>query len=57
MRNLFWQISVTLDGLMEGPNRELDDTAQFVDRDFDRYATTTWSSGIVALHYRGAEEG
>jgi hypothetical protein len=24
MRNLFWQISVTLDGLMEGPNRESD---------------------------------
>jgi dihydrofolate reductase len=39
MRNLFWQISVTLDGLMEGPNRELDDTAQFVDKDFDRYAS------------------
>jgi dihydrofolate reductase len=39
MRKLFWQISVTLDGFMEGPNRELDSTAQFVDEDFDRYAT------------------
>lgn len=39
MRKLFWQISVTLDGFMEGPNRELDDTAAFADPDFDRYAT------------------
>jgi dihydrofolate reductase len=39
MRKLFWQMSVTLDGFMEGPNRELDYTAQFVDADFDRYAT------------------
>ena len=39
MRRLFWQMSVTLDGFMEGPNRELDDTAQFVDKDFDRYAS------------------
>ncbi len=27
MRNLFWQMNVTLDGFMEGPNRELDHTA------------------------------
>jgi dihydrofolate reductase len=39
MRKLFWQMSVTLDGFMEGPNRELDYTAQFVDPDFDRYAS------------------
>lgn len=39
MRKLYWQMSVTLDGFMEGPNRELDDTAQFVDPDFDHYAT------------------
>jgi dihydrofolate reductase len=39
MRKLFWQMSVTLDGFMEGPNRELNDTAQVVDEDFDRYAT------------------
>ena len=39
MRRLFWQMSVTLDGFMEGPNRELDDTAEVVDEDFDRYAT------------------
>jgi dihydrofolate reductase len=30
---------VTLDGFMEGPNRELEYTAQVVDPDFDRYAT------------------
>jgi dihydrofolate reductase len=39
MRKLFWQINATLDGFMEGPNRELDFTAQFEDQDFDRYAT------------------
>ncbi len=39
MRNLFWQVSVTLDGFMEGPNQELDSTAQFADEDFDRYAS------------------
>ena len=39
MRKLFWQMSVTLDGFMEGPNHELDDTAGFQDQDFDRYAT------------------
>ncbi len=30
-------MNVTLDGLMEGPNRELDFSAQFEDQDFDRY--------------------
>ncbi len=39
MRKLFWQMNVTLDGFMEGPNRELDYTAHVVDEDFDRYAT------------------
>lgn len=39
MRKLFWQISVTFDGFMEGPNGELDYTAQFTDEDFDRYAS------------------
>lgn len=39
MRKLFWQMSVTLDGFMEGPNHELDDTAGFQDQDFGRYAT------------------
>jgi dihydrofolate reductase len=37
VRKLFWQISVTLDGFMEGANCELDDTAGVVDPDFDRY--------------------
>jgi dihydrofolate reductase len=39
MRKLFWQMNVTLDGLMEGPHHELDYTAQFPDPDFDRYAS------------------
>lgn len=39
MRKLFWQISTTLDGFMEGPNHELDDTAGISDPDFDRYAS------------------
>jgi dihydrofolate reductase len=39
MRKLFWQISMSLDGFMEGPTRELDYTAQIVDQDFERYAT------------------
>jgi dihydrofolate reductase len=39
MRKLFWQMNVTLDGFMEGPNRELDFTAGFEDQDFDRYAS------------------
>ena len=39
MRRLFWQMSVTLDGFMEGPNRELSYTAEFADKDFDRYAS------------------
>jgi dihydrofolate reductase len=39
MRKLFWQMNVTLDGFTEGPNRELDYTAGFVDQDFDRYAS------------------
>jgi dihydrofolate reductase len=39
MRKLFWQMNVTLDGRMEGPNHELADTAQFSDPDFDRYAS------------------
>lgn len=39
MRKLFWQISATLDGFMEGPNRELTDTAGVDDEDFERYAS------------------
>lgn len=39
MRTLFWQINTTLDGFMEGPNRELDFTAGFADPDFERYAS------------------
>lgn len=44
MRKLFWQISATLDGFMEGPDRELDDTAQVADNDFDRYASEMLTS-------------
>jgi dihydrofolate reductase len=39
VKKLFWQMSVTLDGFMEGPNRELTHTAEFADPDFDRYAS------------------
>lgn len=38
MRKLFWQISVTLDGFMEGPDKGLDDTAGYPDPDFEKYA-------------------
>ena len=44
MRKLFWQVSVTLDGFMEGPTRELDHTAGVEDPDFDRYATEMLNS-------------
>ena len=44
MRRVFWQMNVTLDGFMEGPNRELDYTAHVVDEDFDRYATKNRST-------------
>ena len=49
MRKVFWQISETLDGFMEGPNRELDRTAQVVDKDFERYASDMLRSidGII----------
>jgi dihydrofolate reductase len=39
MRKLFWQMNVTVDGFMEGANRELEYTAQVADEDFERYAT------------------
>jgi dihydrofolate reductase len=39
MRKLIWQMNVTIDGFMEGPNRDLNDTAQVMDEDFDRYAS------------------
>lgn len=35
MRKVFWQMMVTLDGFMEGPNRELD--WHVTDEDFARY--------------------
>jgi dihydrofolate reductase len=42
MRKLFWQMMVTLDGLVEGPNRELD--WHVVDDDFNRYVGDMLSS-------------
>ena len=39
MRKLFWQISVTLDGFMEGTDHALTDTAEIRNPDFDRYAS------------------
>jgi dihydrofolate reductase len=44
MKKLFWQMNVTLDGFMEGPNRELTHTAEFHDPDFDRYASEMLNS-------------
>lgn len=35
MRKVFWQMMASLDGFMEGPNRELD--WHVVDEDFNRY--------------------
>lgn len=42
LRKLFWQMMVTLDGFMEGPNRELD--WHVVDEDFNRHVTDMLSS-------------
>ena len=39
MGKLFWQISMSLDGFMEGPGGDLSRTAQVVDEDFERYAS------------------
>ena len=39
MSKLFWQMSITLDGFMEGRGGDLSDTAQFADPDFDHYAS------------------
>lgn len=39
MRNLFWQVSVSLDGFIEGPGGDLTHTAQVTDDAFERYAT------------------
>src|SRR5688572_5301220 len=39
MGKLFWQISTTVDGLMSGPDGELERTAGFTDADFARYAS------------------
>lgn len=42
MRRLFWQMMVSLDGFMEGPNGELD--WHIVDGDFDRYVANMLDS-------------
>ena len=42
MRKLFWQMMVSLDGFMEGPNRELN--WHVVDDDFNRYVADMLSS-------------
>ena len=39
MRKLFWQISSTLDGFMEDPERSLELTAEVQDREFEAYGT------------------
>ena len=65
MRKLSWQMNVTLDGFMEGPNRELNDTTQVVDEDFDCYCAEMLKSidairagptvGVVALAMRSSK--
>lgn len=42
MRKLFWQMMVSLDGFMEGPNRELD--WHVTDGDFHRYVASMLTS-------------
>ena len=42
MRKLFWQMMVSLDGFMEGPNRELD--WHVADEDFNRYVADMLNS-------------
>lgn len=42
MRKVFWQMMVSLDGFMEGPNRELD--WHVADEDFNRYVADMLSS-------------
>lgn len=39
MGKVFWQISTSLDGFMEGPGGDLSRTAQVADKDFDAYAS------------------
>jgi hypothetical protein len=56
MRKVFWQMNVTLDGFMEGPNRELEYTAHVVDEDFDRYATNMLKSIDAILLGRDVQE-
>ncbi len=38
MSKIFWQISLSLDGFMEGPEGDLRETALFTDDDFEAYA-------------------
>jgi dihydrofolate reductase len=42
VRKVFWQMMVSLDGFMEGPNRELD--WHVADEDFNRYVADMLSS-------------
>ncbi|HJX26866.1 MAG TPA: hypothetical protein VJ885_03060 [Thermoanaerobaculia bacterium] len=57
MRKLFWQISATLDGYMEGPDHDLKETAEIADPDFEDHTrlklrkAETWSTGIAAQFY------
>ncbi|MGI8496786.1 MAG: dihydrofolate reductase family protein [Gemmatimonadaceae bacterium] len=47
MRKLIWQMMVSLDGFMEGPNRELD--WHVTDGDFNRYVTEVLTSTDAIL--------
>lgn len=56
MRKLFWQISVTLDGFMESPDKGLEDTAGYPDADFEKYASVMLSEiGDMVIGRRTCE--
>ncbi len=44
MRNIFWQISSTLDGYMEDPDGKLDRTAEIEDEEFKAYVAKMLNS-------------
>ena len=55
MRKLFWQIITSLDGFVEGPNRELDWFV--IDGDFNRYVERMLASIDAILLGRVTYEG
>ena len=52
MKKVIFQMSVSLDGYMEGPNREID--WHLVDDEFNAYAVETLNAADVATRSRVA---